>query len=156
MLVIESNFESFKQIIFKKLETYDDKFHNLEVNQIKCEKRLRKLKKGKGSSDEDEDDESELVKEFFEILKFFLISNVKNLFKVKINARRLLTDKDIEETLERIEKNERKLEGLRDRIGNLEVLGSKRSHTNREFDFEITEEPSKTRNSQEQKVNTFI
>ena len=67
-----------------------------------------------------------------------------------------MTDRDIEETLERIEKNERKLEGLCDRVGNLEVQSSKRSHTNREFDFEITEEPSKTSNSQEQKVNTFI
>ena len=70
MLVIESNFESFKHMIFKKLETYEHKFQSLEMNQIKCEKRLRKLKKGKGSSDEDEDIESELVKEFFEILNF--------------------------------------------------------------------------------------
>ena len=69
MLVIESNFESFKQMIFKKLETYEDKFQSLEVN-LECEKRLRKLKKGKGSSDEDEDIESELVKEFFENLNF--------------------------------------------------------------------------------------
>ena len=81
---------------------------------------------------------------------------MKILFKVKTNAKRLLTDRDIEETLERIEKNERKLEGLCDRVGNLEVLSSKRSHTNREFDFEITETPSETRNSQEQKVNKFI
>ena len=78
------------------------------------------------------------------------------LFLIHLKKKHKRTLRKITKLIERIEKNERKLEGLCDRVGNLEVLSSKRSHTNREFDFEITETPSETRNSQEQKVNKFI
>ena len=64
---------------------------------------------------------------------------------------------EIEEKLERIEQNERKLEALYARVGTLEMLSSSNRSSNSESDVVRSEEPSKQHgNSQGQQVWILI
>ena len=59
---------------------------------------------------------------------------------------------EIEEKLERIEQNERKLEALYARVGTLEMLSSSNRSSNSESDVVRSEEAGETGNGQEQQV----
>ncbi len=59
---------------------------------------------------------------------------------------------EIEEKLERIEQNERKLEALYARVDTLERLNSRERSCNNDSDVLGIEEPGETINSQEQQV----
>ena len=59
---------------------------------------------------------------------------------------------EIEEKLERIEQNERKLEALYARVDTLERLNSRDRSGNNDSDVLGIEEPGETINSQEQQV----
>jgi hypothetical protein len=63
---------------------------------------------------------------------------------------------EIEEKLERIEQNERKLEALYTRVDTLEVLNSRDRPGNSDSDVVRIEEPGETINSQEQQVNIIL
>jgi len=58
--------------------------------------------------------------------------------------------------LEKIEKNERKLETLCSRVDNLENLNSRHNNSNDELQVAITEKPGDIGNKQEQQVYTFL
>ena len=60
---------------------------------------------------------------------------------------------EIEEKLERIEQNERKLEALYARVGTLEMLSSSNRSSNSESDVVRSEEAGETGNGQEQQVH---
>ena len=59
---------------------------------------------------------------------------------------------EIEEKLERIEQNERKLEALYARVGTLEMLSSSNRSSNSESDVVRSEVAGETGNGQEQQV----
>ncbi len=74
---------------------------------------------------------------------------------MKSKSGKLLEIRVIEEKLEKIEKNERKLVTLCSRIDHLENLSSI-INNNGELQLVTTEQPSDVVNSQEQKVYDFL
>jgi len=74
---------------------------------------------------------------------------------VKSKSGKLLEIRDIEEKLEKIEMNERKLETLCSRVDNLENLSSRYNKNNVELQVINTEQPGDVGKRQEHQVNTF-
>ena len=74
---------------------------------------------------------------------------------MKSKPGKLLEIREIEEKLEMIEKNERKLETLCSRVDNLENF-KRHYNNNGELQVVTTEQPSDVGNRQEQQVKTFL
>ena len=75
---------------------------------------------------------------------------------MKSKSGKPLEIREIEEKLEKIDKNERKWETLCSRVENLENLSSRYNNTNGELQVMTTEQPSDVGNRQEQQVNIFL
>ena len=55
MLELESNLDSFKGSIFKRLDHCEEKFHGIEVTQNECKRRLRRLELDRSRLDDNEE-----------------------------------------------------------------------------------------------------
>ena len=78
---------------------------------------------------------------------------------MKSKSGKLFEIRDIEEKLENIERNERKLETLCSRVDHLENLNSRcnnNNNNNGELQAVTTEQPSDLGSSREQQVNSFL
>jgi len=61
MIDVESYMESFKQVVSKRLESFEEKLYWIEISQSECKRWLRNLEMARSRSDDSEDIESQHV-----------------------------------------------------------------------------------------------